>query len=161
MTIDNARVVVTDRKLLYLLAIGSAILILAVFVIDEYDDKVLGLSRYTYTLIIATFYVIINIYRFLLDLTYFYFSDADNKIVIRYYSLRPFMQKRRTIEIPISQFLKYSIEDSFFGQKKQLILYQTIKNKSAKYPPISISALNKDELKSLKETLKKHAQVKP
>jgi len=153
MLIDNSNIVVKDRKILYFSAIILLTLILLSFVVDFFDEPVYGLTREIFIIAVCTIYVAINIYRFLLDLNYFSYNDQGDKLVFKYYSLRPFMQKRRTIEIPKNSLMKFNISSSMLGKKKSLILYQRINNNTAKYPPISISALSKQELHDLKASL--------
>jgi hypothetical protein len=149
MKIDNARVVLRDRKLMYMMAISSVLIISIILVADFFDNPILGISREVYIAGVATLYVVINIYRFILDLNYFSLAIQGEKIIIHYYSLRPFMQKRKGVEMPKSNLVKYQVNRSLFNQKRSLILYQKLGNKIAKYPPISISALNKVELTDL------------
>ncbi len=149
MKVDNAPVVLRDRQLMYIMAISLVLLLSIILFADIFDNPVFGISREIYAGGIATVYVFINIFRFILDLNYFSYTEQGEKIVIHYFSLRPFMQKRMSIEIPKANLIKYQLTKSFFGQKKQLVLYQRVNNKTAKYPPISISALNKTELNDL------------
>jgi hypothetical protein len=149
MTLDNSPVVVRDRKLMYIMAISLILLITMFSFIDAFDRPVLHITRECYIIGVSALYLLINLYRFIIDLNYFSYEDQGEKIIIRYFSLRPFNQKRKSLEIPRGSFLKYEIRKSFMGQKKSLIMFQKIKNKVAKYPPISITALNKEELKSL------------
>jgi hypothetical protein len=149
MVIDNSKVVIRDRMMMYIMAISLTVIIPLICLSDFFNNPVLGLSREIYVIIVCAVYVLFNLYRFFLNMNFFYFNDQSEKIVIKYYSLRPFMQKRRSIEILKGSLVKYQIIRSFVGRKKGLLLYQKIKNNTAKYPPISLSALNKEEYKNL------------
>jgi hypothetical protein len=153
MLIDNSDVVIKDRKILYLSAIGLIIIICFFLFADVFDEPVFGLSREVYIIIACVIYIATNIYWFLLDLNYFYYNDEGDKLIFKYYSLRPFMQKRCTVEIPKNTLMKFTISSSMFGNKKSLVLFQRIKNNTAKYPPISISALSNQELHDLEASL--------
>jgi len=153
MEIDNSPQVVKDRKIMYGMVVGLIVLITAIMLADIFDQPLFKISREYYVLAVAVIYVLANIYRFLLDLNYFNYSDQGGKILIKYYSLRPFMQKYKTIEITRGSLVKYEIKKLMLGRKKQIILFQKIKNKIAKYPPISISALNKEEINTLIKSL--------
>jgi len=153
MIIDNSKVVVHDRKLMYMMAISLTVIVAIICLSDFFDNTVLGLSREVYVIGICAIYVLYALYRFALNLSYFYFSDQGEKIIFRYYSLRPFMEKHRTIEMPKGTLLDFEIKKSIAGHKKDLILYQKINNKTAKYPPISISALNEEESENLVKAL--------
>ena len=149
MIIDNSHAVIRDRKMMYLMAISLTIIIPCFFFIDIFEEPVLGIPREYYVIAVCTIYVLINIYRFLLSLNYIYYNDQGGKIVLKYYTLRPFIQKRKNIEIPIGSLVKYKIIRKIAGIKKSLVLYQRINNKIAKYPPISLSELKKTEFDNL------------
>jgi hypothetical protein len=68
--------------------------------------------------------------------------------------LRIFSAKHKSIEIPLADFIGFEITTSFNGLKKGLVLFQKMKGKKAKYPPISISALKKEQIAELEAFLK-------
>ena len=88
-----------------------------------------------------------------MEYTYFYFSNNSKNLVFKFYSLRNFYGKPKSIEIPKQTFVKYDIVMSFFNKKDSLILYQKTPKGIAKYPPISITLLNKKQKTELKRTL--------
>ena len=92
-------------------------------------------------------------FQYKMEFTYFYFSNNSKNLVFRFYSLRNFYGKPKTIEIPKLSFLKYDISLSFFDKKDSLILYQNTQKGIAKYPPIPITLLNKKQKTELKRTL--------
>jgi hypothetical protein len=149
MIIDNTTAVIKDRKMMYLLAIGLIIVLSIILFSDFFDDPVLGISREYYILFFCLLYILINVYRFMLNMNYIHFDSENGKISIKYYSLRPFMQQRKAIEIPKNSLIKFELKKTLLGLKESLILYQQINKKIAKYPPISIAALKKDERKNL------------
>lgn len=149
MIINNTKVVIRDRMLMYIMAISLTVIIPLICLSDFFDNPIFGLSRELYIIIVCAAYVFYNIYRFYLNLNFFFFNDQSEKIILKYYSLRPFMQKRRSIEIAKGSLVNFEVNKSFIGRKKRLVLYQRINNKIAKYPPISISALNKEEYDDL------------
>jgi len=160
MTIDNSPVVIRDRKLMYILVISLILLLSVILISDFFEQPIFGISREFYAITIATLYILINAYRFFLDLNFINFSDQEGKFIIRYYSLRPFMQKHQSIEIIQNTFVKYEIISKAAGLKKYLILYQRVRNKIAKYPPLSITALTIDELNSILASLNSKASTK-
>ena len=90
---------------------------------------------------------------YMMDFSYFYFSDNGKKLVFRFYSMRIFYGKPRTIEITKDSFLKYELATSFFSAKESLLLFQKTPKGVAKYPPIPITLLNKRQKTDLKRTL--------
>ena len=153
MIIDNTKVVIRDRMMMYVMAISLTVIIPLICLSDYFNDPVFGISRELYVIIICAGYVLYNLYRFFLNLNFIYFNDQFEKFIFKYYSLRPFMQKRRSIEIVKGTLVKFEIKKGLAGQKKSLILYQKINNKIAKYPSISISAINNEEYKNLLSAL--------
>ncbi len=156
MVIDNAKIVIRDRMMMYIMAISLTVIIPVICLSDFFDNPVFGLSREIYVIVVCAAYILYNVYRFFLNINYFFFNDQSEKIILKYYSLRPFMQKHRSIEIAKGSLVKFEVNTSFIRRKKGLILYQKINNKIAKYPPVSISALNKEEYDNLVTALNKH-----
>ncbi len=86
-------------------------------------------------------------------------SDESGKITLRYLTLGPFGSKRRSIEIPVKDFLNYQIITSMYGYKKDIILFRHTPKGTAKYPPVSISAFNKQEIMEVEKMLKKQINL--
>ena len=104
--------------------------------------------------ILSLFFLIFFWFQYKLKYTYFYFSNNGSNLVFKFYSLQPFFGKARTIEIPKKNFMKSNIEASFFGKRDSLILFQKTPRGVAKYPPISLTLLNKKQKKELQKALK-------
>jgi hypothetical protein len=64
------------------------------------------------------------------------------------------------VQIPKQHFVKFEIVKYFFGFEEKLILYQNYRNKVAKYPPISLSAVDKADKEKLKNTLQRYSGKK-
>jgi hypothetical protein len=91
--------------------------------------------------------------QYQMEYTYFYFSNTGKNLIFRFYSLRNFHGKPKTIEISRISFLKYDIVTGFFNQKESLVLYQKTPRGVAKYPPISLTLLSKKQKTELKRAL--------
>ena len=154
MKIENSAFVVRERKLMYLSTISLTILIPIIFLAEFFDTPVLGISREYYIIGIAFLYILLHLYRHWLNLNFIEAVTEDNKFILRYYSLRIFSAKHKSIEIPLADFMGFEITKSFKGLKKNLVLFQRIKGKKAKYPPISISALKKEQIAEFETFLK-------
>jgi len=92
-------------------------------------------------------------FQYKMEYTFFYFSNNSKNLVFKFYSLRNFYGKPKSIEIPKQNFEKYDIIISFFNKKESLVLYQKTPKGIAKYPPISMTLLNKKQKTELKRTL--------
>jgi hypothetical protein len=127
------------------------VFLVLVFVVMLMDwDKLLrmllvgGLS-----LIFLSFYW----YQYMMEYNYFYFSNNGKNLLFRFYSLRNLHGKPRSIEIAKLNFYKYDITTAFFDKKEYLILYQKTPKGIAKYPPISLTLLNRNQKTELKRAL--------
>lgn len=150
MEIENPNFVINHHKSRYLILIAGVVTILMVALLDFFNEKRLGLSRETYFITSVVIFVLINAYRFIKDYYYIHISIEKEKLILKHYSLKAFAGKRKSIEIPLSTFLKYEIQNKKLGLVPYLILYQKVKGKAAKYPPISLSAFTKDEIKNIR-----------
>ena len=92
-------------------------------------------------------------FQYKMNYTYLYFSDNKKNLLFRFYSMRNFSGKPRTIEISQTDFVKYDIVSGFFNRRESLILYQKTTRGIAKYPPISLTLLNQRQKTELKRTL--------
>ena len=102
---------------------------------------------------LSVFFLMFYWFQYKMDNNYFYFSNNSKNLVFKFYSLRNFYGKPKTIEIPRTSFVKYDIVTSFFDKKDSLILYQKTPKGIAKYPPISLTLLNKNQKTELKRAL--------
>lgn len=155
MEIENPNFVINHHKSRYMILITGVVTIILVALLDFFDEKRLGLSREVYLLASVLIFILINAYRFLKDYYYVNISIAKEKLVLKYYSLKAFAGKRKSIEIPVSTFIKYEIRNEMLGLVPYLTLYQRVKGKAAKYPPISLSAFTPDEIKDIRNLLDK------
>ena len=92
-------------------------------------------------------------FQYKMEYTYFYFSNNSNNLIFKFYTLRIFYGKPKTIEIPVKSFVKYDIVTDFFDKKDLLVLYQKTPKGIAKYPPISLTLLSKNQKTDLKRVL--------
>ena len=111
-------------------------------------------------LIIGAVLLIYFIVDFARNYNYVYFNDDGPKIILRFYSLRMFMQVNKSIEIPKKSLYSYEILKSFGGLKTMLVLYQALEGKSFKYPPVNIRLLKKQDHNRIIQSLDKYAQNK-
>lgn len=151
--IENSKYVLNNRKRMYIYTIALAMVIPFILLSDLFEKPIFGISKYVIAVSLICIYSGYYLIRYLLDLNFIHFNIESGKIIFRYYSLRPINRQHRSIEIPITSFGGFRIQKRFFGLKNELILYQKLQGKLAKYPPISITALNKEQTQLLTNTL--------
>lgn len=160
MTIDNKKKAYQVRIRSLLTTLFFTLAIVVVLTSGLFEEALLGLTKFYYTIIIASIYLFISLYFYFLDLNYIFYNDDSDNIVFRYSSLRPWTKTKNSIVIPKKTFAGYTLKKSCFTLKKGLILYQKVNKARAKYPRISISSLNKKEYNKLLHSLQKFAQMK-
>ena len=158
MTINNKRTAFKTRTRSFFLAIIAALFIIVILVSGWFENPILGMEKQHYTFIVLGIYLIISVFFYILDLNYIFYNDDGDKLIFRFSSLRIMSKTKKAYEVPKQKFLGYQVSKSFFGLKKHLILFQSQNNKKAKYPPVSISSLTKNELTKLISSLRKNSK---
>lgn len=158
MTIDNQKTVIRIFLRKMLMAIITVVIIIAMLATDWFKPELLGITQYQWITLVAGIYILLIAGSWLRGLNYFYFSDKGDKLVFRYYPIRPLARSKKAVEIPKTSLARYEITKTNLGLKKVLILHQYIKQKVAKYPPISVTSLSGEELSGLEKQLSKYAR---
>lgn len=153
MFFDNRKTVLKLNKLRYITLLGFLTLVGIIIWSGWFDELVLGISKLSYIVFLSIIYIFYLIFIFIINYHFFSFNDNGDKLVFRYVSFRPFDNAKKAIEIEKSRFGGYKIQKSFFNLKTELVLSVKTKNGLAKFPPIGISALSKDQIKLLKMSL--------
>ena len=153
MTFDNSRTIISLRLKLF----GATVLFLT-YIVLTYVAKLikyplLGLSDTAWTVILLALYAILIFFPMFLNYQYVYFSDDGENIILRYFSAGIVGGKKNSVEINKRTFSGYKIESKFFGLILSIILFQQINNGTAKYPPIFISALNREQRQKVLKSL--------
>ncbi len=84
---------------------------------------------------------------------YFYCEISPQKMLFRFHGLGPLNGEYKTYKIKPEQFKTYKIDTVMFGLVPRLTIFVTVRGEVAKYPPISISALTKDQRVQLEKGL--------
>lgn len=145
------------RRFLQLVVFLTAFLAI-MFLMKKPPSDYLGLTKYNWVLILAGLYALAVILESLLELNYIYFSDKEDRLVFRYFSMSVLSSRKRSIEIPKDKFTGYSLVKDLYGLKKKIILRQKLTKSEASYPPVSLSGLNKKELKQLLDAFDRYAK---
>ncbi|MFN8208437.1 MAG: hypothetical protein U0T82_13660 [Bacteroidales bacterium] len=158
MTVDITRTAIRVRVQNLLITLLFSALIIIVLLSNFFNSPILGLSRGMIILLLAVIYFLYAAYGLLLDRYYVFLNDDGQKIVFRYYSMRPLSQLKHSIEIPKGNFKGYEINYNRLGFIPRIVLFQQQKSGIFKYPPVSLSALSKKELDQVERLLDKYAR---
>lgn len=159
MIIDLKRTVLKTQISRFITLIALVIFLLILLIMLDLKRTYFGFSKYQWAIVVSAIYIAHVIYQGILEPYYIYFSDQGEKIILRYFSMSFYNDKKQTIEIPKDSYSGYEIKTSLGGLKKKLILCEKIKNTVAKYPAVSITALNKTQEAHLIEALEKNKVV--
>ena len=145
MTFDNSKTIISLRIKLF----GATVIIL-VFIVLTYIAKIikfplLGMSDSAWTLILLCLYFAYAFFPMVLNYQYIYFSDEGENIVFRYFTAGIIGGRKNSIEINKNSYSGYKSEERFFGLIRSITLYQKFQEGVARYPPVYISALSRDE----------------
>jgi hypothetical protein len=145
MTLDNSKTVISLRIRLFF-----AIVVLIAFIIMAYFAKIikfplLGMSDTVWILILGGINLTIAFMPMILNYQYIFYSDDGEKIIIRYFTAGIVGGRKNSVEIDKRSFAGYKTESRFFGLIHSITLYQRFQEGAAKYPPVYISALTKEE----------------
>lgn len=153
MVIDNRRNVVKYRFNEFLVAVVTITLFVLVLSLQFFDKPFLGIERVYWAIILLTGFIGKFVFNFYLDINYIYFSDEKNRLIFRYYSIRPFADSKNAIEMSQKQFVEYSITKS--GFRTYITFKQDAGGRIASYPKVSITALTKEQRANLTRSLDK------
>lgn len=145
MTFDNSKTIISIRIKLFAATVIFLGYLLLNYAAGIIKFPLLGLDDTTWTVIIAALYIFIFFIPMILNYQYIYFSDDGNNIVFRYFTAGIVGGKKNSIEINKQTFSGFTFEKRFLGLIQSVTLFQSIKGQQAKYPPIYISALTRQE----------------
>ncbi len=156
MKIDNKRNIYRIWISRLAMTIVFALLILVLIFISWFDDLASGITKYHLIILVSGIYVGVNWVNYLKHPYFISYSDQGEMLVVRYYPVSMFTSRKNSIEIPKKQFAKFELKLFFFGNQQKLILVQNFRGKEAKYPPISLSALDREDREKMIESLGKY-----
>ncbi|HOB83622.1 MAG TPA: hypothetical protein PKX27_02825 [Bacteroidales bacterium] len=156
MTFDNTKQIISIRIRLFIATVLILAYLAVTYLIGRIKFPVLGLSETAWTIILIAIYLIIFFIPIMLNHQFISYSDDDENIVIKYFNAGIGGGKKNSIKIYKTAFAGYKTESRLFGLDKSLILYQKVGQNVAKYPPVHISALSKEQRNKLIKSLNDH-----
>jgi hypothetical protein len=145
MTFDNSKTIIGMRIKLF----GATVLLLAylamAFVIRMIKFPLFGIGETVWTLVLILIWLVLAFIPMILNYQFISFSDEGDLIIFRYFTAGIVGGRKNSVEINKSSFSGYKIETRFFGLIDSIVLMQKLQGGVAKYPPIYISALSRQE----------------
>lgn len=145
MTFDNSKTIISLRIKLFMATIVLLAYLAMAYVIRLIKFPLLGMSDIVWTVILVSIWVIMAFLPMILNYQYLSYSDEGENIVLRYFTAGIVGGKKNSVEINKISFQGYKIETRFFGFIQSISLFQKLPQGIAKYPPVYISALNREE----------------
>ena len=157
MTINNSKSVINLKIVRRTSIIIYLLFLVFTFAAMLIKFPLLGMSKTAWTILVTACFLIIVFVPILLNHQYIYFSDEGDMIIFRYYSAGFTEGKKNSVEIGKKTFSGFTLDKRFFGLIQCITLYQRMKEGVAKYPPIYISALKRQDKDSILESLNSYA----
>jgi hypothetical protein len=158
MTFDNSKTIISLRIKLF----GATVVLLAylamAYVIELIKFPFLGMGDTPWTVILIAVWVILAFMPMVLNYQYISYSDDGDFIIFRYFTSGIVGGKKNSVEINKISFAGYKTETRFFGMVQSIILYQNFQEGIARYPPVYISALSREEKKKIFKSLNLHTR---
>lgn len=145
MTFDNSRTIISLRIKLFAATVLFLTYIILAYVAKMIKFPLLGMSDTAWTVILVAIYLFIVFLPMFLNYQYISYSDDGENIVFRYFTSGIAGGKKNSVEIGKRTFSGYKVESRYFGIVQSITLFQNFKEGVAKYPPVYISALSKEE----------------
>jgi hypothetical protein len=153
MIIDIKKTILRKNLSKFIALIVLILVICGLLFIPFNNNLINGLENSLLAIFFAIAYVIYAIYESFRNYNYIFFSDESDKIILRYFSPNIFTAKKNSIEIPKKDFAGYNLDSFFMRYRERITIFRRSGKGLAKYPPVSITALNHDERHSLLHTL--------
>ena len=153
MTFDNSRTIISLRIKLFAATVVLLAYLALAYVIKYIKFPLFGMSDTAWTVIFISIWVILAFMPMVLSYQFISFSDEGEFIVFRYFNAGIVGGKKNSVEINKATFAGYKIEARSFGLVESITLFQKFQQGIAKYPPVYISALNREEKQKVIKSL--------
>ena len=160
MTFDNSKTIISIRIKLFAATVLLLGWLALAYIGKVIDFPFLGMSDTFWTILFIAVYFVIAFVPVYLSYQFISYSDEEDKIVFRYFSAGIVGGRKNSVEIDKRLLTGYRTDYKLFGLKQSITLFQQFKDGIAKYPPIYISALTKEEKAKLITSLNLLTNVK-
>jgi hypothetical protein len=159
MTFDNSKGIIGLRIRLFTITVILLGYLILAYAAEMIKFPFLGLSETFWTVFLVGLWLLIAIMPMIFNYQYVFFSDDTERIIIRYFNAGIVGGKKNSVEIDKISFGGYSVKSELFGLKSSITFYQKFSEGVAKYPPVYISGLTKEEKARLFNALRKYSST--
>jgi hypothetical protein len=153
MTFDNSKTIISLRIKLFAVTVVVLGWLALAYVGKVIKFPFLGMDDIFWTLILVAGWFVVAFIPMFLNYQYISYSDDGEKVIFRYFSAGIVGGRKNSVEISKYSFAGYEVEKKFFGLIQSIILFQRFKEGVAKYPPVFISALTRNEREKIFRSL--------
>ncbi len=158
MTFDNSRTIISLRIKFFVVTILTLTFIVLTYIAKMIKYPLLGLDETVWTIIFVTLWSVSAFLPMFLSYQYIYFSDDGENIILRYFSAGIVGGRKNSVEINKKTFSGYKTDKKLFGLICSVTLFQRVNNGIAKYPPIFISALKREQRDKVTRSLTSYSK---
>jgi len=159
MTLNNSKSIINLKIIRRVSIVFFLTFLILSYAANIIKFPLLGMSRVTWTFILLAIFLLIIFLPILLNYQYVSFSDEGENIIFRYFSMGIIPGNKNSVEINKRTFSGFTLEKKFFGLSQSITIYQRLKEGVAKYPPIYITALKREEKASVLNSLNSFAPI--
>jgi hypothetical protein len=159
MKVDNQRNTYRIWLSRLVMTIVFTLTILLIIFLPWFGESQFWLTKYHVAILISAIYIAVNLINYLKHPYFVSYNDQGEMLVVRFYPVSMFTSRKNSIEIPKQQFVKYELKPFLFRTQHWLILVQNFRGKEAKYPYVSLSALEKKDREKILESLDKYTST--
>ncbi|MDQ1296743.1 MAG: hypothetical protein QG611_722 [Bacteroidota bacterium] len=145
MTFDNSKKIYSLRIRMFVVIVLLFTYLALSYIAKLITFPLLGMSDSAWTLILVAIFIYFAFSPMLYNYQYVWFSDEGETIVFRYFTAGIVGGKKNSVKIEKNLFAGYKTESKLFGLSKSIILFQKLGQSVAKYPPVYISALSREQ----------------
>ena len=157
MKLDNSKNIIGSRIKLFAVTALFLTYIILTYIAKFFKFTLFGWSDTIWTIIFAAIWIFIAFLPVILNHQYISYSDDEEFIVFRYFASGIFGGRKNSIEIEKRTFAGYKTEKQLWGLSLSITLYQNVKKGIAQYPPIHITALNKEDRAKIFRSLNRYS----
>jgi hypothetical protein len=159
MKVDNQKNTYRIWLSRLVMTVVFALIILILVFIPWFDNPESAIGKYHLIILVSVIYVAINWINYMKRPFFISYSDQGEKIIVRYYAVSMFTNRKNSIEIPKKQFVKYELLPFLLKSQHYLIIYQNFRGKVVPYPRISLSAMEKEDRLRMLQSLDKYTRA--